>query len=42
MGTTLRSFIDIFETAFMDGEEPVQLKKIAIPQELFMTGPQIK
>ncbi|MGI6497599.1 MAG: DUF262 domain-containing protein [Oscillospiraceae bacterium] len=31
MGTTLRSFIDIFETEFMDGEEPVQLKKIAIP-----------
>jgi len=31
MGTTLHSFIDIFETEFIDGEETVQLKKIAIP-----------
>ncbi|MBO5921188.1 MAG: DUF262 domain-containing protein [Bacteroidaceae bacterium] len=31
MSTTLHSFMDIFETEFMDGEEKVQLKKIAIP-----------
>lgn len=31
MNTTLHSFIDIFETEFTDGEEAVQLKKIAIP-----------
>ena len=31
MSTTLHSFMDIFETIFMDGEEQVQLKKIAIP-----------
>ena len=31
MGTTLHSFIDIFETEFLYGEETVQLKKIAIP-----------
>lgn len=31
MSTTLHSFMDIFETVFIDGEEKVQLKKIAIP-----------
>lgn len=31
MSTTLHSFMDIFETEFMSGEEKVQLKKIAIP-----------
>ena len=31
MSTKLHSFINIFETEFMDGEEAVQLKKIAIP-----------
>ena len=31
MSTTLHSFMDIFETEFMDGDEKVQLKKIAIP-----------
>lgn len=31
MSTTLHSFIDIFETEFIDGEEKVQLKKIEIP-----------
>ena len=31
MGTTLHSFIDIFDTVFVDGEENVQLKKIEIP-----------
>jgi len=31
MNTTLHSFIDIFETEFIDGETKVQLKKIAIP-----------
>ena len=31
MSTTLHSFMDIFETEFMAGEEKVQLKKIAIP-----------
>lgn len=31
MSTALHSFMDIFETEFADGEEKVQLKKIAIP-----------
>lgn len=31
MSTTLHSFMDIFETVFVTGEEKVQLKKIAIP-----------
>lgn len=31
MNTTLHSFMDIFETAFMDGQETVNLKKIIIP-----------
>ena len=31
MSTTLHSFMDIFETEFMAGDEKVQLKKIAIP-----------
>lgn len=31
MSTTLHSFMDIFETEFMYGDEKVQLKKIAIP-----------
>ncbi len=31
MSTTLHSFIDIFETEFANGDEKVQLKKIAIP-----------
>lgn len=31
MSTTLHSFIDIFDTAFRDGNDTVQLKKIVIP-----------
>ena len=31
MNTTLHSFMDIFETAFTDGQETVNLKKIIIP-----------
>ena len=31
MSTTLHSFMDIFETEFMNGEEKVTLKKISIP-----------
>lgn len=31
MNTTLNSFMDIFETAFTDGQETVNLKKIIIP-----------
>ena len=31
MNTTLHSFMDIFETAFVDGQETVSLKKIIIP-----------
>ena len=31
MNTTLHSFMDIFETAFTDGQETVNLQKIIIP-----------
>ena len=31
MATTLHSFMDIFDAAFGEGQEAVQLKKIIIP-----------
>ena len=31
MGTTLHSFIDIFDTIFTDEQASIQLKKITIP-----------
>ena len=40
MSTTLHSFIDIFETVFVNGEEKVQLKKTKLMKSIAKSLPE--